>query len=227
MRDTAHLSLAGHGAYAVLLDTYYATERPLPADYETLYRLCRAILPEEQLVVRKVADQFFPVGEDGLRHNRRADEEIAAARPRIDAARDNGRRGGRPVTWRKPSGLADVGTQPDTHPEPGGKAHHNHNHNHTQEPEEHRSRATPDAARQILDFLNEKTGRGYKPVPANIKLIRARLGEASADDIRSVIAKKAREWKGTEMDQYLRPATLFGALKFAQYHGELMQEKAT
>jgi uncharacterized phage protein (TIGR02220 family) len=89
--------------------------------------------------------------------------------------------------------------------------------------EELRSRASPDSARQVLEFLNEKTGRHYEPVEANLRLIRARLREASADDLRSVVALKARQWKGTEMDGYLRPATLFNATKFAQYQGELLK----
>jgi hypothetical protein len=51
----------------------------------------------EQQAVKSVVEQFFPVSEvDGLRHNQRADREIAKARPKIEAARINGRKGGRP-----------------------------------------------------------------------------------------------------------------------------------
>ena len=31
-RDTAHLTMVEHGAYTLLLDRYYATESPIPAD---------------------------------------------------------------------------------------------------------------------------------------------------------------------------------------------------
>ncbi len=96
-RDTAHLSLAEHGAYTMLLDTYFSVEKPLPSDLPSLYRVCRAMTRLEQQAVKTVAEQFFPVSEaDGLRHNRRADREIAKARPKIEAARINGRKGGRP-----------------------------------------------------------------------------------------------------------------------------------
>src|SRR5690348_11040498 len=96
-RDTAHLSLAEHGAYTMLLDTYFSVEKPLPSDLASLYRVCRAMTRLEQQAVKAVADQFFPVSElDGLRHNARADREIAKARPKIEAARINGRKGGRP-----------------------------------------------------------------------------------------------------------------------------------
>lgn len=84
----------------------------------------------------------------------------------------------------------------------------------------------PDDARLILEFLNGKTGKQFRPVTANLTLIRARLKEgATADDCRAVIARKFREWKGSDMEKYLRPATLFNREKFAQYSGEL--EKVT
>ena len=83
-------------------------------------------------------------------------------------------------------------------------------------------RHTPDVL-QLLQFLNEKTGRNYQPVRANIELILARLKDgASVDDCRAVIAKKCREWATDDkMRFYLRPATLFNRTKFAQYQGEL------
>jgi uncharacterized protein YdaU (DUF1376 family) len=96
-RDTAHLSLAEHGAYTMLLDTYFSVEKPLPSDLPSLYRVCRAMTRLEQQAVKSVAEQFFPISAiDGLRHNQRADREIAKARPKIEAARNNGRKGGRP-----------------------------------------------------------------------------------------------------------------------------------
>lgn len=91
---------------------------------------------------------------------------------------------------------------------------------------ENRSRTTtsgkPDA-RSVLQFLNDKTGRQYRPVRANLEMIEARLKEgATIDELRAVIAKKCREWLGdAKMAPYLRPATLFNRTKFAQYQGEL------
>lgn len=77
---------------------------------------------------------------------------------------------------------------------------------------------------RVLEFLNQKTGRVYRPVDANLKLITARLHSgATVMDCRQVIAKKTREWKGDpKMAEYLRPATLFNATKFEQYLGELI-----
>lgn len=86
-RDTAHLSLMEHGAYRVLLDSYYATERGLPADNAALYRICKAFNAAERKAVDRVAAEFFPVDHtgDGLRHNPRADEELASAHAFADA----------------------------------------------------------------------------------------------------------------------------------------------
>jgi uncharacterized protein YdaU (DUF1376 family) len=116
-RDTAHLSLAEHGAYTMLLDTYFSVEKPLPSDLPSLYRVCRAMTRLEQQAVKSVVDQFFPVSPaDGLRHNQRADREIAKARPKIEAARNNGRKGGRPRL------TAPLGQEAGTLGEPVGLA---------------------------------------------------------------------------------------------------------
>jgi uncharacterized phage protein (TIGR02220 family) len=79
-------------------------------------------------------------------------------------------------------------------------------------------------ALEVIEFLNQKTGRVYRPVDTNLKLIMARLKSgATVMDCRQVIAKKTREWKGdAKMAEYLRPATLFNATKFEQYVGELV-----
>jgi uncharacterized protein YdaU (DUF1376 family) len=100
-RDTAHLSLAEHGAYRLLLDHQYSTEKPLPTDLEVLQRICRSSTPLERAAVESIANQFFPVGPDG-RMNGRAARQIPKERERIDIARANGMKGGRP---RKPSGI--------------------------------------------------------------------------------------------------------------------------
>jgi uncharacterized phage protein (TIGR02220 family) len=104
-----------------------------------------------------------------------------------------------------------VGQQPDTPP----PARNGHDHE--------KARELRRQALIALTFLNEKTGRNYEPVPANVDPIVARLKQGSTlDDIRAVIAKKCREWSGDEkMAPYLRPKTLFNATNFANYKGEL------
>jgi len=77
MRDTAHLTLAEHGAYTILLDHYYSTRQPLVDDENALFRICRAFSDDERLAVRSVLAQFFKINGDKLRHNARADKELA------------------------------------------------------------------------------------------------------------------------------------------------------
>lgn len=104
LKATGRLTLTEHGAYLRLLMEYYATEEPLPADYDELYVIASAIKPADRAAVKKVADRFFPVGQDGLRHNDRADEEVVKAQKRMSISRQNGAKGGRP---RKPAGNPD------------------------------------------------------------------------------------------------------------------------
>jgi len=77
LRDTTRLTLIEHGAYLRLLMAYYAEETPLPADPVELYVIAGAISAADKAAVRKVVDRFFPVGDDGMRHNGRADGELS------------------------------------------------------------------------------------------------------------------------------------------------------
>lgn len=86
------------------------------------------------------------------------------------------------------------------------------------------SRAIPD----IVSYLNEKVEANYKPTTAKTKtLIKARIDEGfSLDDFKKVIDKKTREWKGTDMEKYLRPETLFGT-KFEGYLNQKEKGEST
>lgn len=88
LRDTTRISLTDHGAFLRLLIAYYAEEEPLPAAYSELFTIAGATSSADKAAVRKIADKYFPVGADGLRHNGRADEEIEKAQDRIEGAQD-------------------------------------------------------------------------------------------------------------------------------------------
>jgi len=90
LSKTGSLSILEHGAYNLMLDAYYSSEKPLPADYKLLYRLCRAMSASERAAVKSVADAYFPVGQDGMRHNERADKELAVAKSTIEKQRISG-----------------------------------------------------------------------------------------------------------------------------------------
>jgi uncharacterized protein YdaU (DUF1376 family) len=85
--DTPHLTMLEHGAYTLMLDAYYTSEKPLPDSFDLLYRICRAQTPLEKKAVRNVAEQFFP--SDGeFRHNGRADKELSIAVPKMAKLRE-------------------------------------------------------------------------------------------------------------------------------------------
>ncbi|HEC2186866.1 TPA: phage protein [Staphylococcus delphini] len=72
--------------------------------------------------------------------------------------------------------------------------------------------------REVINYLNKQTGKQYKSTTKkNQTVIRARTDEAfTLDDFKKVIDNKVSEWKGTDMEKYLRPETLFGT-KFEGY----------
>jgi len=72
---------------------------------------------------------------------------------------------------------------------------------------------TPSDFSDVLDHLNLVTGRQFKTGNE----ITARLKDYTVNCLKLVIDYKTREWKGTDMEKYLRPQTLFGKSKFEGY----------
>lgn len=76
---------------------------------------------------------------------------------------------------------------------------------------------------EVLNFLNEKTKKRFRPVEANLKPIEARLASGvSVQDCRSIIALKYREWSSDEeFKKHINPITLFRPSNFEKYLGQL------
>lgn len=72
-RDAGHLSLAEHGAYTILLDRFYATEKPF-SEREAV-QICRPRNKAEREAVQRVLEDFFIKTSAGY-VNKRALEEI-------------------------------------------------------------------------------------------------------------------------------------------------------
>ncbi len=84
----------------------------------------------------------------------------------------------------------------------------------------------PDDARELLAYLNAKTGKHFRCVPASLDPIRARLKDATPEQVRAVIDDRVKAWASDEaMARYLRPETLFRASKFEGYLGNLGASK--
>lgn len=76
----------------------------------------------------------------------------------------------------------------------------------------------------VINYLNKQTGKQYKSTTKkNQTVIRARTDEGfTLDDFKRVIDNKVSEWKGTDMEKYLRPETLFGT----KFEGYLNQQQS-
>jgi len=76
------------------------------------------------------------------------------------------------------------------------------------------------ATQEVLEALNRACGRVYRPVEANLAVISARLNEpgVSKEGVFRMVEAQVARWKGSDMEKYLRPETLFGATKFQGYY---------
>ncbi len=72
---------------------------------------------------------------------------------------------------------------------------------------------------EIIDYLNTVTKSGFKSDTATSKQLINKLLESNftVEDIKLVIEFKAKEWEGTDREQYLRPKTLFKMDYFPGY----------
>lgn len=73
--------------------------------------------------------------------------------------------------------------------------------------------------KEIVSYLNQKTGKSFRPGSKSTRrAINARIKEGfTINDFYQVIDKKVAEWgDNNQMEQYLRPETLFGT-KFEGY----------
>jgi uncharacterized phage protein (TIGR02220 family) len=76
-----------------------------------------------------------------------------------------------------------------------------------------------DAAKGVLNHLNEASGANFRPTPTTLRPVVARLREGySKSDCLAVVDNQCREWlNDRKMQAYLRPATLFSQGKFPGY----------
>lgn len=88
LADTAHLTAAEHGAYLLLIMTYWQRGEGLPADDGRLARIAR-MTPGEWATVRDTLAEFF-TEQDGLWTHSRVERELQAVREKSDKARRAG-----------------------------------------------------------------------------------------------------------------------------------------
>jgi len=91
-------------------------------------------------------------------------------------------------------------------------------------PKAKRNGITPDEraiAERVLAKLRERSGRDYRS-DVHVEAVVHRLRDGNSErDCKLVVWDRANRWAGDpKMDEYVRPATLFGRTKFADYLAE-------
>jgi uncharacterized protein YdaU (DUF1376 family) len=81
--------------YRDMIEVYYDTEKPLPADFEVLCMSIGAVGEEQRAAVKIVLTLKFKLQDDGYHHDR-CDSEIEKYRAKADSASVRGKLGGRP-----------------------------------------------------------------------------------------------------------------------------------
>lgn len=151
-RDTAHLSVTEHGAYLLMLQHYYATEKPLPTG-KALHRMLRAQDKAEREAIDTVAAQFWTETPDGL-VNDRADAEITKAGAQAETnraiaqAREARRKASR--TEHEQSTNRSTNVQPN------------------QTPDTRHQTEIPERAATSTEVAREPDTGGHEPTPAGL-----------------------------------------------------------
>lgn len=91
--DTRHLSFVEHGAYTLLLDYCYATEKALPKDKQEIYRKVCAKTVKERAAVDVILSEFFELRRQGY-IQARVGREITRTKQKNETLRASGRKGG-------------------------------------------------------------------------------------------------------------------------------------
>jgi uncharacterized protein YdaU (DUF1376 family) len=175
-RDTGHLSVTEHGAYLLMLQHYYATEKPLPTG-KALHRLLRAQDKTERDAIDAVVGMFWEESTEGL-VNARADEEIRKGSHQREINREIGKRGGRPKK-------TESVTESDSESEP------NRNPNQTPDTREEHSSLRSEARKRTPDDVT---------VPDWVPVVSWRAFVQHRKDIRKPLTAKAAELAIAELE---------------------------
>lgn len=245
LRDTRHLSCSEHGVYLLLLMHCWDSKGPVPLDERKQMGICGARSGDELEALRRVRDEFFIRMEDGY-YNPRMQREIERMHSIHNARSNAGKMGyqakakqlpkkdvqanARQLLSKSQASAKQLPLTPSPSLTPSSTPE---NQNLTAlsgkpdvlKPEDWDFKQAPkpgEEARYLLAFLNKVANRHFPGVPANLKLLEARLKEATVAQIKHLIADRVSQWSSDpKMVEYLRPKTLFNATNFANYIGEL------
>lgn len=156
-KDTRHLTMVEHGAYNLLLDYYYATEKPIPDD--RCERIANAHADAERQAVRQMLKEFFVETPEGWRHAK-CDRVIEASKAKSLKAKESA--GAR---WQKAQSDNNANAS-ETHSE------RNASHKPLTNNQEKGSPSGKPASRAVeIDTWLDSLPEGVDPIPANDPII--------------------------------------------------------
>lgn len=159
-KDTQHLTPIEHYIYRELMDMYYLDEDPIAKKTDWVLRRLR-LGSESVTELEYVLREFFTESDDGWVHGR-IEREIYAYRAKVEQAKVNGSKGGRPPKPKK-TGLVNSANPEKT----GSKANHKpltNNH----KPSDGaaapaRKRFKPPSSEEVGAYLAERGNRTIDP----------------------------------------------------------------
>lgn len=114
LSDAAHLSTLEHGAYLLLLMTYWQRGEALPADDKKLARICR-LGPREWAKVKPSISEFFEVTCNTWLH-KRVERELQAVRDKSLKKRNGGLARAKQMHSKCSAPAQQTDTDTDTYP---------------------------------------------------------------------------------------------------------------
>lgn len=187
-----------------------------PIDEVCLSRRCGCSVDEFQLLMAELWDAGVPSIENGVIFSRRMVKDERLRKIRSDA----GSRGGKKTMASVCSSKSSSKTQANAD---DGIDNGTAVGNETDYPEVKASAKEikwHQDARTLVHYLNSKTGSNFRESSSSMTPIAARLAEpdVTLDGCKVMIDRKCAEWKGGNLEGYLRPSTLFGKEKFNEYY---------
>lgn len=162
LADTAHLSLAEHGAYILLMSHYYKTRRPLPANAEQVHRICRCTTDADRAASDFVLAEFFTMDGDVYRHgriDRELDKASNISEKRRSAAFRSHRQPRRKTGANAPANAEQMHTQPQPQSQPYAQPQ-----SQEESPPQPRKRSTPSDAGASAASASESSDARHAPL---------------------------------------------------------------
>jgi uncharacterized phage protein (TIGR02220 family) len=244
LADTGHLTTEEHGAYLLLIFNYWQTGKPLRKDrLSTVARLSN----DRWILVEQSLKEFFHDNGETWAHFRiegdlvsvqesvdkasKAGKASAAARQRKKELKDNARSTRVQQTLNERSTDVPTPTQPSDQSTSDQSTSEQNNARGAQSGSPSGAASSLPAKREaqddtpvrVIEYLNDKAKRKFPAKGKNLTLVKARIAEgATFEQLTGVVDLKCHAWlNDPKMHEFIRPATLFGQEKFAQYVGQL------